>query len=592
MAELRWGATTHPGRVRTENEDTFVAEPMVFVVADGMGGHQAGEVASALAASIMRDRLGSGAISEDAAAAAVGEANAAIYGAARANPAQSGMGTTLTAIAVLTEAGSDEERLVLLNVGDSRTYRFRAGRLQRVTVDHSYVQELVAAGHISIEEARTHPRRNIVTRALGIEPVVRADIWTLPIVRGDRYLLASDGLVDEVPDHEILDLVAAVSDPQELSEKLVDIANRHGGRDNVTVVVVDVLEGAEPPDPTDEMQLDPAWAEGVEEPAVWADDHDEAVDLGESDGDNRMSSNTGSDADSLALSGERHQGVQPLPPPPALVSPLQFDLASPSLGSPDVPAPEIGESFGHSSEVVPADDPEPPTVESPAPPPPPGADLAAGTVRVEGPSVAASAQLPIPAAAVVEEPAAIEADAPTAADAPAISRTAAAGSASGMKIANSVQVGAEAPNTIAPNTDSPKPRRRRFTFGAFLFVFLIAAICTVTFTLIAVQARSGYFVGFDDDTVVIYKGQRDSVLWFEPTVAVPGAITRGQLDPDTIRLVESNESFDSSDDAGEFIRTAVVPTTEPAPTTTTQAPSTTTATTAAESTTTTAPEGG
>src|SRR3954453_1870125 len=274
MPSLRWGAATNPGRVRSENEDTFVAEPNVFAVADGMGGHQAGEGASALAASMVRDRFGAGASSEDAAASVVAEANAAIYGAARANAAHSGMGTTLTALIVLTEPTRDDEpeRLVLLNIGDSRTYRYRSGRLQRVTVDHSYVQELVATGHITIEEARTHPRRNIVTRALGIEPSVRADMWTLPVIRGDRFILCSDGLVDEVPDHEILDLVAAVDDPQVLADQLVEMANRHGGRDNVTVVVVDFLEGADPPDPTDEIALDPAWAEGIEEPTIWADD--------------------------------------------------------------------------------------------------------------------------------------------------------------------------------------------------------------------------------------------------------------------------------------------------------------------------------
>ena len=130
MAELRWGATTNPGLVRAENEDTFVAEPMVFAVADGMGGHQAGEIASALAASIVRDKLGRGATSEDQAISVVLEANAAIHGAARANAAQSGMGTTLTAIAVMLAQDNSAEQLVLLNVGDSRTYRFRGGRLR------------------------------------------------------------------------------------------------------------------------------------------------------------------------------------------------------------------------------------------------------------------------------------------------------------------------------------------------------------------------------------------------------------------------------------------------------------------------------
>ena len=214
MAALRWGAMTSSGMVRSENEDTYVTEPMVFAVADGMGGHQAGEVASALAASIIRDRLGRGAASEDDAESVVHEINAAIYGAARANSAQSGMGTTLTTLAVLKAQGQGasliDEQLVLLNVGDSRTYLFRNEKLSRVTVDHSYVQELVATGHITAEEARTHPRRNIVTRALGIEPNVRADMWTMPIVRGDRFVLCSDGLVDEVPDSEIIELVLSL----------------------------------------------------------------------------------------------------------------------------------------------------------------------------------------------------------------------------------------------------------------------------------------------------------------------------------------------------------------------------------------------
>ncbi|HAN35886.1 MAG TPA: hypothetical protein DCQ52_10695, partial [Acidimicrobiaceae bacterium] len=161
---LAWGAATDTGRVRTENEDSFVAEPLVFGVADGMGGHAAGEVASAIAATMLRDRLGAGVHSVDVAIAAVVEANAAIFQGAHSNAAQRGMGTTLTAMVVLA-AADGQRRLALLNVGDSRTYVMRAGRLRRVTLDHSYVQELVSTGHITEAEARTHPRRNIVTRA-------------------------------------------------------------------------------------------------------------------------------------------------------------------------------------------------------------------------------------------------------------------------------------------------------------------------------------------------------------------------------------------------------------------------------------------
>jgi len=255
---LAWGAATDTGRVRTENEDAFVALPMVYGVADGMGGHAAGEIASAIAAGTLRDRLGAGAESVDVVVAAVVEANAAIFQGAHSNVAQRGMGTTLTAMVVLAD-DTGQRRLAMVNVGDSRTYVMRAGRLRRVTIDHSYVQELVSTGHITEAEARSHPRRNIVTRALGIEPNVRVDTWVLPLVQGDRYVLCSDGLVDEVDDAEILELLLANATPQDAADALVASANEHGGRDNVTVVVVDVLEGDESPSAAVDLDVDLEW---------------------------------------------------------------------------------------------------------------------------------------------------------------------------------------------------------------------------------------------------------------------------------------------------------------------------------------------
>lgn len=169
-----WGAATDVGRVRDSNEDAFVAESMVFGVADGMGGHQAGEVASAIAANTLRDRLAAGSTSVEVVVAAVVEANAAIFQEAHRNSEQRGMGTTLTALAVVITDDATP-RLAAVNVGDSRTYLLRAGVLSRVSVDHSYVQELVSTGHITEAEARLHPRRNIITRALGIDPSVRVD---------------------------------------------------------------------------------------------------------------------------------------------------------------------------------------------------------------------------------------------------------------------------------------------------------------------------------------------------------------------------------------------------------------------------------
>ena len=283
MATLRWGAATDPGRIRPENEDNVLAEPNVFAVADGMGGHRAGEVASALAVDLLRSRLSAAGAGLDDVMAAIAEANGDIYRAAIGNPDQQGMGTTVTALVVISEPDTDHarrrrptphEQLALVNVGDSRTYLLRHGRLRRITVDHSYVQELVATGHITDDEARNHPRRNIVTRALGIDPTVRVDAWTLPLVRGDRFLLCSDGLVDEVRDDDIVEVVKTVSDPQAAADELVAMANRQGGRDNITVVVVDVVEGADPPDPDTELDLEPAWDEGATDSTWTVDDPD------------------------------------------------------------------------------------------------------------------------------------------------------------------------------------------------------------------------------------------------------------------------------------------------------------------------------
>jgi serine/threonine protein phosphatase PrpC len=259
----------------------------VYVVADGMGGHEAGEVASKIAVERIRADLDvEGLPKASTVVDSISNANRDIFRAAIANPGQAGMGTTVTAIAVIGDdlagrgapnldvnddgkmtpirAAEPTEALVLANVGDSRTYLLRHGRLRRVTVDHSYVQELVSTGHISEDEARTHPRRNIITRALGIEPDVKVDWWTLPLIRGDRFLLCSDGLVDEVADPDILETITTLKDPQEAAERLVDQANEAGGRDNITVIVVDVLEGDDPPDPTLEIDVVPLWADDVD----------------------------------------------------------------------------------------------------------------------------------------------------------------------------------------------------------------------------------------------------------------------------------------------------------------------------------------
>lgn len=233
MIRFCHGADSATGQVRRVNEDSYLALPPLYAVADGMGGHGAGDRASALAVEALAARARVRPLSVEAVLAALDEANQAILRDGEAD----GMGTTITGLASLETVGGSH--LMVFNVGDSRVYRMVGGRLDQVTVDHSEVQELVLAGALTRDQARTHPRRNIVTRALGSAPALCPDHWLLPAIAGDRYLLCSDGLFNELPDDRILALLAA-GDPQQAAAALVAAADGTGGRDNITAVVVDV----------------------------------------------------------------------------------------------------------------------------------------------------------------------------------------------------------------------------------------------------------------------------------------------------------------------------------------------------------------
>ena len=233
MIHFSHGAATSVGRVRQVNEDSYLAVPPLFVVADGMGGHGSGDLASRIAIEDMSACVELRPLFAEAVLTALEHANRHITERDEANR----MGTTATGLAALETAGGDH--LMVFNVGDSRVYRLSGGRLEQLTVDHSEVQELVLAGVITKEQARTHPRRNVVTRALGSDASMMPDHWLLPAIGGDRYLVCSDGLFSELPDEVILPLLAAGT-PQQAADALVSAANDAGGRDNVTVVVVDI----------------------------------------------------------------------------------------------------------------------------------------------------------------------------------------------------------------------------------------------------------------------------------------------------------------------------------------------------------------
>ncbi|WP_420451862.1 protein phosphatase 2C domain-containing protein [Ilumatobacter sp.] len=504
MAELAWGASTHPGQIRPDNEDDLHASHGVYVVADGMGGHEAGEVASALAVERIREALtddGDGAPTAERVVDAITRANGDIFRAAIATPAQAGMGTTVTVIAVVADpmAGRGEpniddndpvekapdgsprvtpvvpreqpEALVLANVGDSRTYLYRHGRLRRATVDHSYVQELVTTGHITDDEARTHPRRNIITRALGIEPDVKVDWWTLPLVRGDRFLLCSDGLVDEVDDVAIAATLEGESDPQAAVDSLIEQANTAGGRDNVTIIVLDVLDGDDPPDPTQELDVVPTWAgEG--------DPDDPAIGAGAEVDSDPIAADARSDGSASDGGGRRRRRFRRRRG--------GRRRTTVSGGAGDVAAAGAVATAGSHDVSTPLRD-----------------RISDGSIDPSGPGAT-----------------------------------------------ESTTDGAGDDGDDATSDDARRP-----TLVRAIAAFVVLALLVAGFVALAAWARRGYFVDFDDDDqVVVYQGRPGGLLWFDPTAQTAGGLDRDELSGDAAEAVEDRPTFDSVADATLFVR--------------------------------------
>lgn len=234
-ATLAWGSRSDVGLVRGHNEDSFLVQAPLFAVCDGMGGHAAGEVASSIAVSTIAEKAPAGA-DDVLLGVAVEAANTAVMLGAEQGVGKPGMGCTASCCLV------EEGKMAIAHVGDSRIYLLRHGSLVRVTHDHSYVEELVDSGQITADEARTHPSRSIITRALGSDPDMYADHFSLEVSNGDRVILCSDGLSSMIADSEIEALAVSSATPQQAADNLVAAALTAGGLDNVTVVVVDVVD--------------------------------------------------------------------------------------------------------------------------------------------------------------------------------------------------------------------------------------------------------------------------------------------------------------------------------------------------------------
>ena len=233
-AFISWGARSDVGLVRSHNEDSFLIRTPCFAVCDGMGGHAAGEVASSIAVETIGEKAPATA-DDTLLGAAVEAANLAVIKGAEEGRGKPGMGCTASAALI------EGSRMAIAHVGDSRIYLLHAGTLVRVTRDHSYVEELVDAGQITADEARVHPSRSIITRALGSDPDMYADHFSIEVANGDRVIICSDGLSSMIPDSEIESLAVSSATPQQAADNLVSAALTAGGADNVTVIVVDIL---------------------------------------------------------------------------------------------------------------------------------------------------------------------------------------------------------------------------------------------------------------------------------------------------------------------------------------------------------------
>jgi PPM family protein phosphatase len=242
---LRSGSATDVGRVRKVNQDLSLETSNLYAVADGMGGHVGGEVAAQVAVNALlqvfsREPTRAG-LEE-----AFTQANRAVWQQSQDHSELRGMGTTLTAVA-LVGGHNGQDTLALANVGDSRAYLYSDEQIIQLTADHSLAEERMRHGEMTEEEAAVHPQRHILTRALGVASDVETDMWELQLRAGDRLVLCSDGLSNELSREELADVLATVPDPADAAHRLVEIANEHGGADNITAIVVDVLIGEDSP---------------------------------------------------------------------------------------------------------------------------------------------------------------------------------------------------------------------------------------------------------------------------------------------------------------------------------------------------------
>jgi PPM family protein phosphatase len=525
---LRSGAATDVGRVRTVNQDMPLERPNLYAVADGMGGHVGGEVAARVAVETLA-RAFERSPTVEGLGVAFSEANDAVWRESQQNPELRGMGTTLTAAALVGGPGGHDV-LALANVGDSRAYVFSADELSQVTDDHSLAEERMRHGEMTEAEAAVHPQRHILTRALGVSSEVDADMWELELRTGDRILLCSDGLSNEVAVGEMEAVLRDVDDPGEAAQRLVDAANENGGADNITVVVVDVQIGEE--GAGTRAKITP-------------------VDLGAATlavgmaaagaGTGTAQASTGVDATTV---GEGNASAS------APTSPASPD----TLGADTDAADKDGAGGATPSTQARAAESGPPTEALSAPRPDdtlaPGSRLGFGDE---------------PSGLAETGPRSDEFFLGTTAAVPVARATARVPPPPGPRQADQA----------APEKESRRARRRRLgiprrvTFRVIGFVLLVAAVPVAAYFVLKWYAYDNWIVTTQGDQIVIKQGQPGGVLWFHPKVVDQTGQTTNQVLPSAAAAVKSGVSKSSLDSAKRYVFSIVAAGTAATTTTTT-----------------------
>jgi PPM family protein phosphatase len=522
MSNLRTGSATNQGRIRPSNQDRFLISPHLAAIADGMGGHNGGEVAAGTAIDALLRNFGSKRSSEEL-LAAVETANKAIWERSRDSSDLRGMGTTLTAVALVVDGGV--EQMTLVNVGDSRAYLYAEETLSLLTADHSLVEEMVRSGELTPEEAQIHPHRHILTRALGIEADVEVDAWRFEPIDGDRVLLCSDGLTNELTEDEIGDVLAGEEEPDAAAEELVRLAVAHGGNDNVTAVVVDVTNEHRP---VKQAAAAPKSTPAKRKSKPRPPSQDGDATAGHTEGLTQAVPIVTADAET--------------PEPPAAAPPLEQAERDGTEGAAGNGAGELrGRSSrrsGNSSGKSDPADSGPPTRAM-------ASDEFPSTTMVPSLQHAEPAEHAEPAdPGVAQAPAS-----------PRPRRSAREGNGRSPAVdLDEVPHGSRPVMLVAGRGPSHRSRGERIiTARVVLFAILLLGLLGGVVGVVGWYVENAYYVGLSKGEVVVYHGRIGGLLWFQPSVVDRTTISVKQIIPPLVPTLRNGVQETTLQEAEDYV---------------------------------------